>query len=205
MCHCAGGRGLGIDTATPDGAVYEYAADYGSPSRACLLGYCSLLGHRIGVTVCIIMHIMYSISSTHCDHTPSSSCALFSTDLAPLNRAFNPHNTQTLSTDLAINLPKCAQTTPMRAQNALECPLPQALPHVSSRLLLTLRSHYFCSTAANSCSTCPSAQPTATLAPATSNPSISAAHWKKATGAGSALPSAAVLEIKSVLPLAATT
>ena len=91
-----------------------------------MLGYCSLLGHRIGVTVCIIMHIMYSISSTHCDHTPSSSCALFSTDLAPLNRAFNPHNTQTLSTDLAPNLPKCAQTTPMRAQNALECPLPQA-------------------------------------------------------------------------------
>ena len=133
MCHCAGGRGLGIDTATPDGAVYEYAADYGSPSRACLLGYCSLLGHRIGVTVCIIMHIMYSISSTHCDHTPSSSCALFSTDLAPLNRAFNPHNTQTLSTDLAINLPKCAQTTPMRAQNALECPLPQALPQALPR------------------------------------------------------------------------
>ena len=159
----------------------------------------------VGVTVCIIMHIMYSISSTHCDHTPSSSCALFSTDLAPLNRAFNPHNTQTLSTDLAINLPKCAQTTPMRAQNALECPLPQALPHVSSRLLLTLRSHYFCSTAANSCSTCPSAQPTATLAPATSNPLISAAHWKKATGAGSALPSAVALEIKSVLPLAMTT
>ena len=30
MCHCAGGRGLGIDTATPDDAVYEYAdyADY---------------------------------------------------------------------------------------------------------------------------------------------------------------------------------
>ena len=30
VCHCAGGRGLGIDTATPDGAVYEYAdyADY---------------------------------------------------------------------------------------------------------------------------------------------------------------------------------
>ena len=157
MCHCAGGRGLGIDTATPDGAVYEYAdyADYADTNtpitpttliklmklvkliklitdrrraRVCwAIVRCSATGLvLLGVTVCIIMHIMYSISSTHCDHTPSSSCALFSTDLAPLNRAFNPHNTQTLSTDLAPNLPKCAQ-------NALECPLPQALPQALPR------------------------------------------------------------------------
>ena len=54
------------------------------------------LGHRVGVTVCVIICIMCSISSTHCDRTPSCSCAflilvlLFSTDLAPLNRALNP-------------------------------------------------------------------------------------------------------------------
>jgi hypothetical protein len=122
------------------------------------------LGHRVGITVCVIMYIMCSISSTHCDRTPSCSCAflilvlLFSTDLAPLNRAFNPCtlglNYPNALTDLgpnqtnapqnALKMPahcaqKCAQNTnTIRApntfqnafENAFECP----------PLLLTLAS-----------------------------------------------------------------
>ena len=108
------------------------------------------LCHRVGVTVCVIMYIMCSISSTHCDRTPSCSCAflfrvlLFSTDLAPLNRAFNPHtlglNYPNAVTDLGPNqtnapqnAQKCAQNTNTMGapntfenafENAFECPPP---------------------------------------------------------------------------------
>jgi hypothetical protein len=85
------------------------------------------LGHRVGITVCVIMYIMCSISSTHCDRTPSCSCAflilvlLFSTDLAPLNRAFNPHTqmssqTAGLTKQMRHKMrPKCPPTAPKNA------------------------------------------------------------------------------------------
>ena len=113
----------------------------------CLLGYGSATGL---VLLCVIIYIMCSISSTHCDRTPSCSCAflfrvlLFSTDLAPLNRAFNPHtlglNYPNAVTDLGPNqtnapqnAQKCAQNTNTMGapntfenafENAFECPPP---------------------------------------------------------------------------------
>ena len=106
----------------------------------------AMAGHRVGVTVCVIMYFMRNISSTHFDRTPSCSCAflilapLFSTDLAPLNRAFNPHtlgpNYPNALTELGpnhTNAPQnaqtCAQNTntmgaPNTFENAFEGPPP---------------------------------------------------------------------------------
>ena len=113
---------------------------------------------------------------------------------------------------LAVNAPRCRQARRQKRQRPIASTrLPVVADLVSGSLVKELVgpirvAQKMCpthvnSTTTRSCSTCPSAQPTATLAPATSKAAICEAHWKKATGVFvplllslslSALPSAAV-------------
>ena len=144
VCHCAGGRGPRNryrDTQLRHLRILGYC----SP---CLLGYGSATGLVLLCvllyTLCVAFHLRTVIALRLVLVLFLFFVLLFSTDLAPLNRAFNPHtlglNYPNALTDLGPNqtnapqnapkmLAHCAQNTntiraPNTFENAFECPPP---------------------------------------------------------------------------------